>query len=118
MAGLLSVFALVTGVVLAVLLPGLRPFPSVCWWLLIPCVAWDLCSLQTAVSRVLRGHGPSTVPLVAWGYYVLFCLFGMDAYWWWRLVVLAGLTLFHACCHDLLPAVVQRHTGRRPRVGP
>ena len=112
-SGLLAGLAFVVGVVLVGLLPGLRLFPSISYWLLAPCVLSDLCSLYVAMTTIMRRRGPSTVPLVSWGQYLLFCLFGLQTVWWGRLVALAALTLFHACCHFLIPALVARMIARR-----
>jgi hypothetical protein len=112
-SGLLTASALVLGLVLAVLLPGLRLFPAVSRWLLIPCIVLDLCSLYILLTGILRGRGPSAIPLIAWFYYVLYTLLGLSMAWWWRLAALAGLTLFHVCCYFLIPEVVRRRTGRR-----
>ena len=112
-SGLLTTLALVLGLLLGVFLPGLRLLPAVSRWLLIPCLALDLCSLYINVARVVRHHGPSTVPLVSWGYYLVFGLFGTGAGWPWRIVTLAGLTFFHVCCYLLIPEIVRRRTGQR-----
>ena len=111
-SGLLAGLAFVAGVVLAVLLPGLRLFPGISPWLLIPCVLSDLCSLYVIMTTIVRGRGPSTVPLISLGYYLLFSLLGLQTVWWRRLLALAGLTLFHGCCYFLIPRLVARRVDK------
>ena len=113
-AGGISSVALVPSLVLALPLYRLGLFSAVAWWLLIPYVLWDLCSLYISVAGVCRGGGPSTVPLVSLAYYALFSLFGMQVAWWWRLLSLGALTMFHACCYYVVLRIVAARMGPRP----
>lgn len=112
-SGLGAGSAFVVGLVLAVWLPGLKLFPTISWWLLIPCVVLDLCNLYVVLTGIVRGGGPSAIPLIAWAYYVLFSLFGPIVAWRLRLAVLAALTVFHGCCHFPIPWMVARRIEKR-----
>ena len=113
LAGFGALVSLFTGFVLGVTLPGLGVFPRLAWWLLIPCVLLDLCSIRIIAVRRLRGGGPSAIPVISWAYYVLFSLLGLQLDWWWRMAALIGLTLFHACCHWWVPLGIARRLGRK-----
>ena len=112
-SGLLATLAFLLGLLLGVFLPGLGLFPAVSRWLLIPCLVLDLCSLYINVAGIVRYGGPSTVPLISWGYYLVFGLFGMGGGWPWRIVALTGMTLFHVSCYVLIPEIVGRRVEHR-----
>jgi len=118
-SGLAAGFAFVGGLVVALWLPGLKLFPTVSWWLLMPCLVLDLCNLYIVLTRIARGRGPSAIPLIAWFYYVLFSLLGLRVVWWWRLVALAVLTVFHVGCHPyFIPRRLAMRMGWPPGVRP
>ena len=86
---------------LALLYRGRLP-SGLSWWLLAPPVVLDVCSAYLSTTHLLRGgrHGQA---LLSWLCYVPLSLCGFNMAWWCRLLVLAGLTLFHACCQSLVP---------------
>ncbi len=111
-AGLISVLGLLPSYVLGVVLIRLELFPAIALWLLPAYIVWDLCSLYMIVARLVRGRGPSSVPLLSLCYYAIFSLSGIRGSWWWRTAVFAGLTLFHFSCHMFVPSTVRKRLRR------
>jgi hypothetical protein len=87
--------------------------PDVTWLLMIPPVALDVCSAYLSTVHLLRGgrHGQA---LLSWLCYVPLSVFGANGAWWWRVLTLLGLTVFHACCQSFVPLVVARRLGWQP----
>jgi len=108
----LAALAFLPSVFLALVGYGGTLFPSVARWLLIPYILVDLCSLYLAVTCVIRRGGPSGVGAVSLGYYALFSLSGIRVEWWWRACVFGLLSVFHLCCHYLIPRSIAARLGR------
>lgn len=65
-------------------------------------VLLDLYSLALALRRNREGHGRSGVAGASWFAYLGFCMTRQQPLW------LAGLTLFHASCHFIIPLIHKR----------
>lgn len=65
----------------------------------------DLTSLVLALRRNKSGRGPSGVAGAAWALYFAYAVSRHN------LPLLAALTVFHAACHWLIPALHRRWLG-------
>jgi hypothetical protein len=107
----------VVGVLSVTIAPIRSLLLNVGGWLLIAPLLLDLTSTYMHVTYLFgrtREHGQAGL---AWFYYVPYCLVGLSVAWWMRLVVLAGLTLFHAVCQYYAPRYLATKLGWRPREG-
>jgi len=86
-------------------------------WLLVAPVVLDLTSAYMHVTYVLgrtREHGQAGL---SWLYYFAYCVIGLGVAWWWRVVVLLGLTAFHAACQYYIPRHINAKLGWRDGEG-
>ena len=68
----------------------------------------DLVSLALSVVRVVRGHGPSGIPVVPWlVYYFLTEWMHQSFMFASPLRAIVALTVFHVFCQYLIPLVLR-----------
>lgn len=73
---------------------------------LLLCVLLDLFSLYFEISRIRGDHAPSGVPLISWFFYAIFSAMAKS------LSIFVVLTIFHICCHFLIPWLYSRWRSR------
>lgn len=76
--------------------------------LLIAAVLTDLLSLALGVRRVVKGHGPSGIPILPWlVYYFLTEWLHQSFIFGSPLRAIIAFTIFHVLCQYLIPLALR-----------